>query len=463
MAEEEKRGSFSSKFGFVMAAAASAVGLGNLWRFPYLTSHYGGGIFVLVYIILAVTFGFSLMVAEIALGRRTGKSCIRAFGDLCKKYKLLGYFIAIIPALIVPYYCVIGGWVTKWFAESTIGHLDVLAADGGSYWWSYITGGQGGFGDPSIWFLVFAGLTILCVAIGVDKGIEKLSKILMPALFVMMIGITIYEMTLPGIWDGVVYYLNPDVSKISAGTFLGAISQIFYSMSLAMGIMITYGSYMRKDTNIEGSARNISLIDTIVAIFAGLMIIPAAYAISPDLAGSKGMGLMFVSLPQVFAGMPGGMGNIIGPVFYLLVIFAALTSAVSLLETVVSVFIDGAAVKRKVSIVISSVILLALGFVTVFGFANPEIFSPLDQGAGWLGIFDSLTNNFMMPIAAIATCLFIGYVVKVSFIDEELAINGKFKSKKLFDVMIKYVCPIFLASILVVAVLGLFGYSVYVG
>ncbi len=462
MAEEEKRGSFSGKFGFVMAAAASAVGLGNLWRFPYLTSHYGGGIFVLVYIILAVTFGFSLMVAEIALGRRTGKSCIRAFGDLCKKYKLLGYFIAIIPALIVPYYCVIGGWVTKWFAESTIGHIDVLAASGGSYWWSYITGGEGGFGDPSIWFLVFAGLTILCVAIGVDKGIEKLSKILMPALFVMMIGITAYEMTLPGIWDGIVYYLNPDVSKLSAGTFLGAISQIFYSMSLAMGIMITYGSYMKKDTSIEGSARNISLIDTIVAIFAGLMIIPAAYAISPDLAGSKGMGLMFVSLPQVFAGMPGGMGNIIGPAFYLLVIFAALTSAVSLLETVVSVFIDGAAVKRKVSIVISSVILLALGFVTVFGFANPEIFAPLDQGAGWLGIFDSITNNFMMPIAAIATCLFIGYVVKVSFIDEELAINGKFKSKKLFDVMIKYVCPIFLASILIVAILGLFDITIYV-
>ena len=192
MAEEEKRGSFSGKLGFVMAAAASAVGLGNLWRFPYLTSHYGGGMFVLVYIILAVTFGFSLMVAEIALGRRTGKSCVSAFGNLCKKYKIIGYFVAIIPALIVPYYCVIGGWVTKWFAESTIGNLDTLANDGGAYWWNYITGGEGGFLDPSIWFIIFAGLVILCVAIGVDKGIEKLSKILMPTLLVMIIGITIY-------------------------------------------------------------------------------------------------------------------------------------------------------------------------------------------------------------------------------------------------------------------------------
>lgn len=461
MAEEEKRGSFSGKLGFVMAAAASAVGLGNLWRFPYLTSHYGGGIFVLVYIILAVTFGFSLMVAEIALGRRTGKSCVSAFGDLCKKYKIIGYFIAIIPALIVPYYCVIGGWVTKWFAESAIGNLDTLANDGGAYWQNYITGGEGGFLDPSIWFIIFAGLVILCVAIGVDRGIEKLSRILMPTLLIMIIGITIYEMTLPDIWDGIVYYLNPDVSKLSAGTFLGAISQIFYSMSLAMGIMITYGSYMKKDTNIENSARNISIIDTVVAILAGLMIVPAAFAISPDLAGTKSMGLMFESLPQVFAGMPGGMGNIIAPVFYLLVIFAALTSAVSLLETVVSVFIDGAAVKRKISVVIASIILLVLGFVTVFGFANPEIFSPLDQDAGWLGIFDSLTNNFMMPIAAIVTCLFIGYVVKVSFIDEEIAINGEFKSKKLFDFMIKYVCPIFLASILIVSICGLFDITIY--
>lgn len=461
MAEEEKHGSFSGKLGFVMAAAASAVGLGNLWRFPYLTSHYGGGIFVLVYIILAVTFGFSLMVAEIALGRRTGKSCVSAFGDLCKKYKIIGYFIAIIPALIVPYYCVIGGWVTKWFAESAIGNLDTLANDGGAYWQNYITGGEGGFLDPSIWFIIFAGLVILCVAIGVDRGIEKLSKILMPTLLVMIIGITIYEMTLPDIWDGIVYYLNPDVSKLSAGTFLGAISQIFYSMSLAMGIMITYGSYMKKDTNIESSARNISIIDTVVAILAGLMIVPAAFAISPDLAGTKSMGLMFESLPQVFAGMPGGMGNIIAPIFYLLVIFAALTSAVSLLETVVSVFIDGAAVKRKVSVVIASIILLVLGFVTVFGFANPKIFSPLDQGVGWFGIFDSLTNNFMMPIAAIVTCLFIGYVVKVSFIDEEIAINGEFKSKKLFDFMIKYVCPVFLASILIVSICGLFDITIY--
>ena len=284
-----------------MAAAASAVGLGNLWRFPYLTSHYGGGMFVLVYIILAVTFGFSLMVAEIALGRRTGKSCIAAFGELAKKYKWIGIIAAIIPALIVPYYCVIGGWVAKWFATTVSGNLSTLTADDGGYWWSYITGDIAGMTDPTVWFLIFAALCILCVVVGVNKGIEKVSKVLMPLLLFMMIAITIYEFTLPGIWDGIVYYFNPDVSKLSAGTFLGAVSQIFYSMSLAMGIMITYGSYMKKDVSIERSARNISLIDTVVAIMAGLMIVPPAYIFGfGDLPLQAKPGLMTAPLAAPF-------------------------------------------------------------------------------------------------------------------------------------------------------------------
>ena len=454
------RASFSGRLGFVMAAAASAVGLGNLWRFPYLTSHYGGGIFVVVYIILAVTFGFSLMIAEVALGRKTGKSCISAFGDLCKKYKWIGVVAALVPLLIVPYYCVIGGWVTKWFSMTVTGNLSTLSADGGAYWWDYITGAVNGMADPAIWFIIFALLCILCVVVGVDKGIEKLSKILMPALLVMMIGITIYEMTLPGIWDGIVFYLNPDVSKLSGGTFLGAISQIFYSMSLAMGIMITYGSYMKKSVSIERSTRNISLIDTVVAIMAGLMIVPAAY--SMGLGDSKGMGLMFMSLPQVFEQMPAG--EIVAPIFYLLVIFAALTSAVSLLETVVSVFVDLKEVRRKYSIAISSVLLILLGMVSVLGF-GPWMtdIGAFDQGAGWLGIFDTLTNSILMPIIAILTCIFIGYVIKINVITEEVEAEGNvFKSKRLFEYMIKYICPICLAAILVFGMLDMFGvFSVY--
>ena len=447
----EGRGSFTGRLGFVMAAAASAVGLGNLWRFPYLTSHYGGGIFVIIYIILAVTFGFSLMVAEIALGRRTGKSCISAFGELAKKYKWIGVIAAIIPALIVPYYCVIGGWVTKWFATTVTGNLSTLTADDGGYWWSYITGDMA---DPMIWFVVFAVLCLVCIISGVNRGIEKVSKVLMPMLLFMMIAITIYELTLPGIWDGIIYYFNPDISKLSAGTFLGAISQIFYSMSLAMGIMITYGSYMKKADSIERSTRNISLIDTMVAILAGLMIVPPAYIFG--FGDSKGMGLMFVALPQVFEQMPAG--EFVAPVFYLLVIFAAMTSAVSLLETVVSVFIDGAKMKRKVSIIVSSVLLLAIGTVVVLGFGplmpEPTMFN---QGAGWLGILDTVTNSILMPVVAILTCVFIGYVVKVSFITDEVESEGNsFVFKKPFEYMIKYICPICLAAILVFGLLDMF-------
>lgn len=411
-----------------------------------------------MYIILAVTFGFSLMVAEVALGRKTGKSCIEAFSDLAEKYKWIGVIAAIIPALIVPYYCVIGGWVTKWFAETVTGDLDLISRNGGSFWWSYITGNEGGFGDPTLWFLIFAALVFLFVVLGVDKGIEKISKILMPALLAMMVIITIYTFTIPGIGDGIDFYLNPDISKLSAGTFLGAVSQIFYSMSLAMGIMITYGSYMKKDVNIEKSARNISLIDTVVAIIAGFMIVPSAFIYG--CGDSAGRGLIFSSLPQVFAQMPAG--QVVAPVFYLLVIFAAMTSAVSLLETVISVFCDGAKLRRKVSLAVSAALLVGIGLITVFGFkgdildllANTRI----DQGEGVLGVLDNLTNSFLMPIVAILTCIFIGYVVKVSVITDEVKDGGHaFVSEKLFVIMIKYVCPICLLAILISGTLSTLG------
>ena len=445
-----------------MAAAASAVGLGNLWRFPWLASHYGGGIFVIVYIILAVTFGFSLMVAEIALGRKTGKSCVSAFGDLCKKYKWMGMVIALIPLLIVPYYCVIGGWVTKWFAESAVGNLGGLADS--SFWWSYITGGEGGMLGPSIWFLVFAAMVMICVIVGVNKGIEKLSRILLPALLVMMVAITIYALVaVDGTLEGLSYFLKPDPSRFTGETFLRAVSQIFYSMSLAMGIMITYGSYMKKTDSIEKSARNISLIDTSVAILAGLMIIPASFAMMGEAGiSTNGPGLMFVTLPQVFNQMPGG--SIVAPVFYLLVIFAALTSAVSLLETVVSVVADEAKLKRRKSIVVSSFLLIVIGIIVVLGFGPLMVEVPHfdGDGASILGILDTMTNSILMPIAAILTCAFIGYVINVKTISDEVKEDGcEFKFEKPFEYMIKYICPICLAGILLLGVADMFDISLF--
>ena len=455
MAEETGRASFTSKPGFVMATFASAVGLGNLWRFPYETAHYGGGIFVLVYVILAFSFGMCLMMMEVSLGRRTGKSTIKAFSDLSKKHRFIGYMGAIIPIIIVSYYCVIGGWVTKWLFESSIGNLAMLSADEGSFWWDFVTGITGeGFAGPTLWFIVFLFLTIMCIFIGVDKGIEKLSKVLMPALLIMIIGIICYEFTLPGFWDGVAFYLNPDISELSADTFLGAVSQIFYSMSISMGILITYGSYAKKDVDIERSSFSVGAIDTIVALLAGLVIIPVAFSFG--FSDSQGMGLMFVALPQVFSIMPGGA--IVAPIFYLLVLFAALTSAVALAETCASLFIDGANMERKKSVGLSALLIVIIGAICVLGFPGGPLAmdTPLNQGAGWLGFFDTITNSIMMPIVAILTCIFVGYVVKITFLEDEIALSSPFKTRKLFRVMIKYICPVLLVVILVAGLYGLF-------
>lgn len=459
MSEIVTRSNFTGKMGFIMATAASAIGLGNLWRFPYVTSQCGGGVFVVVYIILAVTFGLCLMMAEIAIGRKTGKSCLTAFGDMSKKHKWIGVLIALIPMLIVPYYCVIGGWVTKWMGETAVGNLSMLAEDHGSYWWQFVTND---FGGDTIWFLIFACLCLVCILLGVQRGIEKLSKILLPALFIMIIGITVYEFaTIDNIWKGVEYYLVPkSADDLNAGTFLGAVGQIFYSMSIAMGILITYGSYMKKDVDIEKSAATVAGMDTGVAILAGLMIIPAAVILAEGQELS-GMGLMFTTLPQVFVSMPGG--NIIAPIFYLLVMFAAMTSAISLIETITSVFMDEIKKKRVIAVGLSAIIIVIIGMMCILGFKDGPLFFETQIGGknGVLGFLDSITNNFMMPIAAILVCLFIAFVIKTSFVSDEIKLSSKFRLGVIFDYMIKYVCPAFLILILAVNLLALAGVVIY--
>ena len=319
----EKRSSFTGKIGFVLAAAGSAVGLGNIWRFPYLAAKYGGGIFLLVYVVLAVTFGFALMCAEIAIGRKTGQSAIGAYKQLDKRFSFIGWLGALVPVIILPYYSVIGGWVSKYLWVFATGGAAETAADG--YFDTFITQPV----EPIGWFLLFLGLTALVVLFGVEKGVEKVSKVMMPILVVLTIFVAIYSMTLPGAMEGVKYYFTPNVKDLSVNTFLAAMGQLFYSMSLAMGIMITYGSYMKKDVSIEKSVRQIELFDTGIAFMAGLMIIPAVFAFSggDKAALGKGPGLMFVTLPKVFEAMKGG--TIVGIVFFVLVLFAALTSSIS--------------------------------------------------------------------------------------------------------------------------------------
>ncbi len=445
----EKRSSFTGKIGFVLAAAGSAVGLGNLWRFPYLAAKYGGGIFLLVYIILAVTFGYALMTAEIAIGRKTKLSAIGAYGALDKRFGFIGLLGAIVPAIILPYYSVIGGWVTKYLAVFVTGKAAEATSD--SFFSDFISKPV----EPLIWFLIFLGAAAIVVLFGVDKGVEKVSKILMPILVVLTLVIAIYSVCMPGAMEGVIYYIKPDFSKFSVTTVLAAMGQLFYSMSLAMGIMITYGSYMKKEVSIESSVSQIELFDTGIAFFAGLMIIPSVFVFSggDESALGKGPGLMFVTLPKVFESMPAG--TIIGAAFFVLVLFAALTSAISLMETVVSVFQDKFKWNRTVTCFVVIGICLVLGVPSSLG--NGVWSGVTILGMDFLTFFDFISNSVLMPIGAFLTCIFVGYIIKPQKLITEVEYSGKMKRKGLFVIVIKYIAPICIVLILVSSVLDAFG------
>lgn len=445
MMSTQKTG-FSSRLGFILAAAGSAVGLGNIWRFPYLAAQYGGGIFLLVYLVLVVTFGFSLMVTEIAIGRKTGKSAIEAFGELNKKGSWIGYLISAVPMIILPYYCVIGGWVIKYGVTFAMGQGAAAATDG--YFNEFI----GSTGSPLMFAAIYIILTAVVVLMGVQKGVEKISKILMPVLLVLTVGISIYSLTLDGAMEGVKYYLIPNFSNFSLKTVVAAMGQMFYSMSLAMGIMITYGSYMPKKEKLEGSVRHIEIFDTSVAFLAGLMIIPAVFAFSggDPSALNQGPGLMFVTLPKVFDSMPGG--HIVGVVFFILVLFAALTSSISLMETVVSIFQDKLKINRRLLCVFVMIGTMIVAIPSSLGYGVwSEV---LIFGKQILDFFDFLSNNIMMPIAALLTCIFVAYVIKTKVVEDEVELNGPFKSKKLYQIMISYICPVFLVAILISSLIG---------
>lgn len=443
-----QRSSFTSKIGFVLAAAGSAVGLGNIWRFPYLAAQHGGGTFLLVYLILAVTFGFALMVAEIAIGRKTGLSAIGAFKALDKRFGFLGVLTSLVPIIILPYYSVIGGWVIKYFVTFISGNALAAADD------SYFTGFIGSPVEPLGWFFLFIALTSIIVLFGVEKGVEKVSKFMMPILAVLTVGVAIYVITRPGAMDGVVYYLKPNFKDFSPTTILAAMGQLFYSMSLAMGIMVTYGSYMKKDNNLESSVRQIEIFDTAIAFLAGLMIVPAAYMFYGGSTEGlkKGPTLMFVILPKVFKEMPGIMGTVIGVAFFLLVFFAALTSSISLMETVVSIVMDKTKWNRKLTCIIVTVFSLLMGIPSSLGF---NIWGHITflNGLTFLDLFDFVSNSVIMPIVAFFTCVLIGFVVKPKTVADEVKVtDGTFKSEKMFTVMIKWVAPIFILAILVFSV-----------
>ena len=453
---ENKRGSFTGRIGFVLAAAGSAVGLGNLWRFPYLAAKHGGGLFLLVYLILVLTFGFALMTTEIAIGRKTKLSPIKSYGVLSKNFGFLGYIASIVPFIIFPYYCVIGGWVTKYAADYFIGNGMNAVADG--YFTSFITSQW----SPILWCAIFMGVCAIVVYGGVEKGIEKFSKVLMPTLFVLIIGIAVFALTIKGDYgtaiDGLKIYLVPNFEGMTIGKFfmvvVDAMGQIFYSMSLAMGIMITYGSYMRREDNMVKAVNQIEFCDTFVAFLAGMIMIPVVYAFqgSEGLSAS-GPSLLFVSLPKVFAEM-GWIGHIVGAAFFLLVVFAALTSAVSLLEAITSVVMDKFGWERKKSCSVVLVISVIVALVTCLGYNKWYFEAPLPNGTTGqiLDILDYVSNYVLMPIVALVTCVLVGWIVKPKTVIDEVKANGeKFSREGLYKVMVKFVAPVCLILIFISA------------
>lgn len=441
----EKRGTFTGGLGFVLAAAGSAVGLGNIWRFPYLAAKYGGGVFLLFYILLVVTFGFTLMVAENAIGRKTGKSALCAFGELSKKWGFLGIIATIIPMIIQPYYNVIGGWVVEYsLTYITGGHT---AAAGDTFFTDMLS-------SPLrllVFQFVFSGITTFVILRGVQKGVEKFSTILMPVLIALAIFVAVYSISLPGAAEGVKYLFVPDFSHFSVQGILAALGQMFYSLSLAMGIMVAYGSYLPKNSNLEKNVGRIELFDTGIALLAGLMIVPAVFAFSggDSAALGKGPSLMFVTLPKVFERM--GMSTIIGSVFFILVLLAALTSSISIMEAIVSSLCDKFGWNRKKTTIGAGIGSFLLGIPPILGYS---VWDKVTLGGMTiLDMMDFITNSVLMPVCALLTCIFVAYVLGVNVIHDEVKLSSDFKRRKLFDIMIKYVAPVFIVAILVSSVL----------
>ncbi len=458
MDNKTKRSSFSGSIGFVLAAAGSAVGLGNIWRFPYLAAKDGGGMFLLVYIILALTFGFTLLITEVAIGRKTKQSPLTAYGRLHKRWSWLGTVACLVPVLILPYYCAIGGWVVKYFWVFLTGGCSAAAQDG------YFTGFITGQFEPVLTMMIFLAAVAFVVFRGVNKGIEASSKVLMPLLLVFVVVISIFSLTIShtdesgvtrtGV-EGFGVYVIPNFDGMTVQSFLSvlvdAMGQLFFSLSVAMGIMIAYGSYLKDDANLKSSINQIEIFDTVVAFLAGVMIIPAVYTFGgAEGMASSGPELMFVTLPKVFDKM-GAIGGVMGTLFFAMVLFAALTSAVSILEAIVSSFMDKFKLSRTKATAVETLTALAVGLIVCFGY-NIFYFNyqlPNGTNAQILDILDYASNNLLMPIVAIGTCILVGWILKPKTIIDEVEKTGcKMGRKRLYIVMIKFVAPVLLAILL---------------
>ena len=449
----DSRGLFSGNLGYILAVAGSAVGLGNIWRFPYLAAKYGGGIFLLVYFLLLFTFGYALIMAETSLGRNTRLSPVGAYRSFADKQhpflKIGGWLNAIVPMIILPYYCLIGGWVVKYMFEYLTGGSTAAAADG--FFVGFITSNF----VPVFWHLLFLGCTALIILKGVQKGVERASLVMMPILLVLAAIVAVYSMTRPGAGAGIAYYLIPDFSKFSMMTVVAACGQLFFSLSVGMGILITYGSYMKKDVDVEKATIRIGAMDTTVAMLAGFMIIPAVFAFSGGdaTAVNAGPGLMFITIPKVFESM--GMGTFIGAAFFIMVFFAALTSSISILETCVSTLTDELKWSRQRATLFMFFEAIALGVPCSLGFGAWDFISI--AGLSILDMMDFLASSILCPLCALLTCLLISRVVGIQKLVDEIKSSSVFRGENVFRFCVTYLAPVILLLVLVSSVAATLG------
>lgn len=456
---------FTGQLGFILAAAGSAVGVGNLWRFPYLAAKNGGGVFLIIYLLMVFTVGFALLTTDLAIGRKTGKSAIYAYQSMRSKWEFLGIFTFFVPVIIMTYYAVIGGWILNYIKYFLTGQL-TLAADDACFS-NFISSSSSVY-----WSLAFMVLTAVIVFGGVEKGIERVSKIIMPILLIMVLGIAIFSLTLKSTTDtgdlrtgleGLAVYLKPDFTGMTLKRFLqislDAMSQLFFSLSVSMGIMITYGSYVKKEVDLAKSVSVIEIMDTSVAMLAGVMIIPAVYVFLGVEGMSAGPGLMFISLPKVFFQM-GPAGRIIGLIFFILAAFAALTSCISVLESIVANTTEILNTKRKSTTLVLSVVYLIATAVIALGYSKfyVEVSLPNGSTGQLLDIMDYISNSFMMPLIAFLSSIFIGWIMKPEWIIDEVEYGGKkFTRKGLYVIMTKYFLPVIMFILFLIST-GIFTY-----
>ncbi len=448
---DEARTSIGGRLGFIIVTASASIGLGNLWRFPYLLNEYGGGTFLLIYIIATFTFGLILFLTEVAIGRKTGKTIVEAFGDLCKKYKWLSIFCTVVPFIVFGYIVLIGGWIMRYLCGYITGDISIFQnfIESESFYFDFISCSSGGIlNNPFMWMILFTVISAAIIFFSAKNGMEKIGKICLPIMFIIMVGLVIFIMTIPGIGDGFAKMFVPDFDNFNADVILGAIGQVFFSMSLATGSMVMFGSYMPKNSKIIKNVSLTTVLECIAAIVCGMVIVPVVFAFGPGF-NLDGTGLLFEVLPLVFSNMDAS--QFIGITFFFMAFIAAWTSGICLVETIVSILKDTFNIDKRIGALLSMVLGLTVGTLCCLSYS---VWNFTVGGMHLLEILDYLVNNLFMPLGAIATCIFVGYIIKPNSIMDELESNGEYINHSFYNIMIKYVCPILLAVLMITGILS---------